>query len=380
MSDLLAVGSYTSATGGRGSGIALVARDPGTGRLGASAAVLPAASPSYLALAGGAPADGEVLVHAAHELPDGVLSTWRVRRGDAASGGAPGGAPSSPPGGEQLVEVPTGGTHPCHVAVHPSGRLLVVSDYGGATGVLAAEGGVAQRLVQVVEPRGSGPRPDRQEGPHPHSAAFLDDGHVVVADLGTDELRVHAVVLDAGGAPAGLDPDPVQVVSAPPGSGPRTALFRRHAGGALLHVSGELDSTLLTAPAGGGRLGELRSVPAQAALPSPGAAAGPPPQPSEVTALEDTLLVAVRGLDLLGVHRDGRVVDVPLVGGSAADGRPDARNPRHVAVVGRHAYVSAQDSDLVLHLELALDEAGGGPRVVAWSAMSTGSPTVVLPL
>ena len=51
-----------------------------------------------------------------------------------------------------------------------------------------------------------------------------------------------------------------------------------------------------------------------------------------------------------------------------------------MAVVGRHAYVSAQDSDLVLHLELALDDAGGGPRVVAWSALSTGSPTVVLPL
>jgi len=380
MSDLLAVGSYTSATGGRGSGIALVARDPGSGRLGADAVALPAASPSYLALAGGgvpaAPAAAEVLLHAAHELPDGVLSTWRVRRGDASRGIAP--------GGEQLARVPTGGAHPCHVAVHPSGRLLVVSDYGGTTGVVAAEGGVAQRLVQVVEPRGSGPRPDRQEGPHPHSAAFLDDGHVVVADLGTDELRVHAVVLDAGGAPARLDPDPVQVVAAPPGSGPRTALVRRHPGGDLLHVSGELDSTLLTAPASGGRLGGLRSVPAQAAAPPP---AGPPegsagsaPQPSEVAALDDALLVAVRGLDVLAVHRGGRVVDVPLAGGSATGDRPQARNPRHVAVVGRHAYVSAQDSDLVLHLELALDDAGGGPRVVAWSALRTGSPTVVLPL
>jgi len=374
MSDLLAVGSYTPTTGGRGGGIALVSRDPGTGRLGADAVVLPAASPSYLALAGErAPAGTEVLVHAAHELPDGVLSTWRVRRGDTSR--------SAAPGGEQLARVPTGGAHPCHVAVHPSGRLLVVSDYGGATGVVAAEGGVAQRLVQVVEPRGSGPRTDRQEGPHPHSAVFLDDGHVVVADLGTDELRVHDVVLDAGGAPAGLDPDPVQVVAAPPGSGPRTALVRRRPGGDLLHVSGELDGTLLTAPTSGGRLGELRSAPAQAAAPPPdGRAGGPAPQPSEVAVLDDALLVAVRGLDVLGVHRDGRVVDVPLAGRCVTGDRPQARNPRHLAVVGRHAYVSAQDSDLVLHLELALDDAGGGPRVVAWSSSRTGSPTVVLPL
>ncbi|MBF5080268.1 hypothetical protein [Quadrisphaera sp. INWT6] len=99
-----------------------------------------------------------------------------------------------------------------------------------------------------------------------------------------------------------------------------------------------------------------------------------------MAALDDALLVAVRGLDVLGVHRHGRVVDVPLTGGSDTADRPEARNPRHVAVVGHHAYVSAQDSDLVLHLELALDDAGGGPRVVAWSALRTGSPTVVLPL
>ncbi|MBF5080269.1 beta-propeller fold lactonase family protein [Quadrisphaera sp. INWT6] len=286
MSDLLAVGSYTPATGGRGAGIGLVARDPATGRLGADAVVLPAASPSHLAPAGpvspvspaggaggaGGAAAAEVLVHAAHELPEGLLSTWRLRRGDASR--------RSAPGGEQLAEVPSGGAHPCHVAVHPSGRLLVVSDYGGTTGVVAAEGGVARRLVQVLEPRGSGPRSDRQEGPHPHSASFLDDGHVVVADLGTDELRVHAVVLGAGGAPARLDPDPVQVVAAPPGSGPRTALVRRRGGGARLHVTGELDATLLAADAVGGRLGELHAVPPRRPPPPPaGAGRGRRPSP-----------------------------------------------------------------------------------------------------
>lgn len=394
MSDLLAVGSYTPATGGRGAGTSLVARDPATGRLGAVVAALPAPSPSYLALASaGAPAavtprPAEVLLHAAHELPEGVLSTWRVQRGTSSPTGTPVSTPAGDPQGEQLAEVPTGGAHPCHVAVHPSGRLLVVSDYGGTTGVLSAESGVAQRLVGVLEPSGSGPRADRQEGPHPHSAAFVDDGHVVVADLGTDELRVHAVVRGPGGAPTGLDPDPVQVVAAPPGSGPRTLLVHRHAGGARLHVTGELDATLLTAAVSGGRLGELRAVPARAAAPSPtGPTGGPPPQPSEVAALDDALLVAVRGHDVLSVHRGGRVVDIALAapgaeGAAGADGggRPPARNPRHVAVVGRHAYVSAQDSDLVLHLELALDDAGGGPRVVAWSAVRTGSPTVVLPL
>ncbi|TNM67002.1 lactonase family protein [Streptomyces sp. NP160] len=362
MSDLLAVGCYTAETGGRGEGITLVGRDSTTGRLGGVVAVLPAPSPSYLVTAGRR--DGRRVLHAAHELPDGRVSTWLVDGAGA---------------GEQLAQADSGGGSPCHVAVHPSGRLLVVSDYDGAVGVIAVHDrprAAATELVQVITPRrpggAPGPVADRQAGPHPHSAAFLDDRHVVVADLGTDELRVHAVVVEAG-APAGLTPDPVQVVRTPPGSGPRTVLV--HEG--RLHVTGELDATLITADVTAGRVGTPRTSPVL----DGGGRAGPP---SEVTALGTRhLLVATRGdhpaLTVHGVDEDGTpraVADLPLDGHGA-------RNPRHVLVLGRHLHVSAQDSDLLLHLELAGlggPDDDGPPRAVASSAVRLGSPTVAVAL
>lgn len=362
MSDVLAVGCYTAETGGRGGGIALVERDSATGRLGGVLATHPAPSPSFLVTSGEGPVR---VVHAAHELPEGAVSTWRL---------------DSSGGGLQLARVSSGGGSPCHVAVHPSGLLLVASDYDGAVGVVAVRGrpvARADELAQVitpVPPGGTpGPVPDRQAGPHPHSAAFLDARHVVVADLGTDELRVHAVVVEDG-APARLDPDPVQVVRTPPGSGPRTALVRD----GRLHVTGELDGTLLTADLADGRLGALRSSPALAG-------SGPAGPPSEVTAVgRSHLVVATRGeqpaLTVHAVDADGTprpLVDLPL--------EPfGARNPRHVLALGHHLYVSAQDSDLLLHLELAGlgddEDDAGPPRVAAHSAVRLGSPTAAVAL
>lgn len=366
MSDLLAVGCYTAETGGRGEGITLVERDSASGRLGDVVAVLPAPSPSFLVTSRDGPFR---VVHAAHELPDGRVSTWQL----------------DSTGGRQLAQVASGGGSPCHVAVHPSGLLLVVSGYEGAVGAVPVRGrpvAAASGPVQVLTPalpRGvPGPVADRQDGPHPHSAAFLDERHAVVADLGTDELRVHAVVTE-GGAPARLDPEPAQVVRCPPGSGPRTALVRD----GRLHVTGELDGTLLTADVAGGRLGALRSSPALAG-------AGPAGPPSEVAALgERHLLVATRG--------DHPALTVHVVAGDAGDGGTTstralldiplaplgALGPRHVLALGRHVYVSAQDSDLLLHLELAGlggEDDDGPPRVVAHSAVALGSPTVAVAL
>ncbi|NAZ86087.1 lactonase family protein [Kineococcus indalonis] len=357
MDELLAVGSYTAATGGRGGGVALLAREAATGRLGPVRAQDPCASPSFLA-AGPAGA-----LHAAHELDEGVVST---RRPGGTGGGAGGGA-----GGRAVLgEAPTGGSSPCHLAVHPGGRLLAVANYGGSVGLVAAPGGVAAELVQVLTHPGSGPRADRQEASHPHSVTFLDATTLLVADLGTDELRVHRLDPAAGRA----DERPAQRVRTPPGSGPRHVALTGAAGARTLHVAGELDATLLSLPVlegpDGARLGEPVARPALL-----GAAPGPV-HPSEVAVLAPgRLVVANRGADVLTVHdvTDGAarpVADVPL----------GARNPRHVRVLpraggGAHLYVSAQDSDLVVHLALDADLA-----VVDRSAAEVGSPTFALPL
>ncbi|MCI2237516.1 lactonase family protein [Paenibacillus sp. TRM 82003] len=347
MGELLAVGCWTAATGGRGSGVVLLARDPATGRLRGPVATDPCDSPSFLAAAG---APG--VLHAAHELDDGVVSTRR------------------PGGREVLGRAPTGGAAPCHVGVHPGGELLAVADYGGAVGIVDAPGGIARDLVQVLTAPGSGPRADRQESSHPHSATFLDAGTLLVADLGTDELRLHGV----DPATRRVGPRPVQVVRTPPGCGPRHVAVTGAPGSRAVHVTGELDATVLSLPLldapGGARLG------APVAHPALAGAAQPPVHPGEVAVLAPgRLVVTNRGADVLTVHE--------VVGGTARpvhDVPLGARNPRHVRVLagpgGRaHLYVSAQDSDAVVHLALDADLA-----VVDRSSAEVASPTCVLPL
>lgn len=221
---------------------------------------------------------------------------------------------------------------------------------------------------------------------------------LIERDRATGRLRDVVAVLPT--------PSPSYLTRADPAAGPTTGGQPGDEAGSwstrrtrLLHVTGELDPTLLTSAPRGGRLGALRAASALAGS-SPGGSPGGSPGssrgcgqerpglPSEVTPLPGRLLlVARRGRDVLTVHAvddDGAtraVVDVPL--DAAGDGRPPARNPRHAVALGQHVFVSAQDSDLVLHLELAaLGEGldGAGARVVAHSAVSTGSPTAVLPL
>ena len=132
----------------------------------------------------------------------------------------------------------SGGDHPCHVAVHPEGHTLVVVNYSGGT--VTAYPLTAEGAIEAAEPSfehgGSGPNPQRQEGPHPHSSVFSPDGrHVIVADLGIDRLLVHRVT-----GPGVLVNETALAVI--PGSGPRHMAF--HPDGTHLFVVGELDTTL----------------------------------------------------------------------------------------------------------------------------------------
>lgn len=133
---------------------------------------------------------------------------------------------------------PSGGDHPCHVAVHPDGHTLVVVNYSGGTVTaypLASDGGIGG-AEPSFEHGGSGPHPQRQQGPHPHSSIFSPDGRfIIVADLGIDRLLVHRVT-----GPGRLVHE--TALAAIPGSGPRHMAF--HPDGFHLFVVGELDNTL----------------------------------------------------------------------------------------------------------------------------------------
>ncbi|WP_194896642.1 lactonase family protein [Catenulispora pinisilvae] len=133
----------------------------------------------------------------------------------------------------------SGGAAPCHLASHPDGTTLFVANYiSGTVGVfpLDAEGRVSgTEPVQVIQHTGSGPRADRQEGPHAHQVVVSPSGRWVLAvDLGTDSVYVYEY--SAGRLAAH------SVVALPGGSGPRHLAF--HGSGRYFYLLNEVSWTV----------------------------------------------------------------------------------------------------------------------------------------
>src|SRR4051794_12019387 len=127
---LLLVGGYTPPMG-EASGISLLAHDRDRAALTDLGTLVLAESPSYLTRHGTA-------VYAVHEAEQGRIGAFGWQDGRLL---------------RRSVQS-TGGAHPCHLAVHPSGRLLAVANYtGGSVALhpLTADGDVRplSRLIEL---------------------------------------------------------------------------------------------------------------------------------------------------------------------------------------------------------------------------------------
>lgn len=117
----------------------------------------------------------------------------------------------------------TGGDNPCHGAVDPSGRWLLVANYGdgeggGSVAVLPiGEDGTLGEATHVFKLSGTGPDAERQTGPHAHQVV-CHMGRVLVVDLGSD--RIHAFDLGDDGRLS-----PAATTELEPGFGPRHLAF-----------------------------------------------------------------------------------------------------------------------------------------------------------
>ncbi len=132
---------------------------------------------------------------------------------------------------------PSGGDLPCHLRIDSAEKSLIVTNYGSGTAgalPLQADGSLGE-MSALVAHRGRGPRLDRQDGPHAHSAIFTPDGeYVIVADLGLDVLVIYRY-MDGRLAKA-------RDVPTASGAGPRHLAF--HPNGRVLYVANELNGTL----------------------------------------------------------------------------------------------------------------------------------------
>ncbi|WP_432262541.1 lactonase family protein [Cupriavidus sp. TMH.W2] len=223
---LLAVGTYTQAmphVDGKGLGIHMLAFDPADVSLKEVALHAATPNPSYLA----ASARGDRL-YGVRELgaADGAaIDVFAIEEGGA--------------GLRPLASIPVAGADPCFLSVDDGANRLYVANYtSGEVLAFSLDPDRMPRAEPVVLRRhGSGPRKDRQEGPHAHCAVAGPDGtSVYLCDLGTDTVARHPI----RGGHVATAPD--LELRATPGAGPRHLAF--DASGDFLFIVNELSSTV----------------------------------------------------------------------------------------------------------------------------------------
>lgn len=195
---------YFGTGGGGAKGIYRASFDSATGKLGEPALAAELGAPGFLAfhpdrriLYSVGRLEGKACVAAYQIAADGALGLLNVSSVDGDEG--------------------------THLAVHPSGKLLITAQYGaGTVGLfpLAPDGRVGERAQLLKHGAGSGVVKSRQEGPHPHWSGFSPDGRFAfVPDLGMDKIVIYAVDPEKPAlAPNGF-------AEALPGAGPRHMRF-----------------------------------------------------------------------------------------------------------------------------------------------------------
>jgi 6-phosphogluconolactonase len=145
------------------------------------------------------------------------------------------------------------------VAVDQAGHWLYVANYNSGSMAaipIRADGGLGEGGGSMQH-GGSSVNPQRQRGPHAHSANLAPDGRfLLAADLGLDQILVYR--LDGGKGPFTPNDPPFAKVA--PGSGPRHMAFSRD--GRFAYAVNEMLATVTAFryDAARGRLEELQTV------------------------------------------------------------------------------------------------------------------------
>jgi 6-phosphogluconolactonase len=127
-----------------------------------------------------------------------------------------------------LNQVASRGADPCYVAVDKTGKHVLVANYGGGNVAVfpVLKGGKLRESTRVLQYKGTGANPERQESPHAHWIDFSPDNRfVVAADLGLDQLDVYKFSASKGS----LVPNQPAVVQLKPGAGVRHFAFHPNA-------------------------------------------------------------------------------------------------------------------------------------------------------
>jgi 6-phosphogluconolactonase len=248
-----------------------------------------------------------------------------------------------------LNQVSTRGAGPCHVSLDKTGAFVLVANYDGGSIVSfpVHEDGTLGTASGFVQHSGSGPNPQRQQGPHAHWIGTSPDNRFALAvDLGLDEVIVYG--FDAG---KGIFiPSLTGFAKVKPGAGPRHLAF--HPNGKFAYVVSEMESsvTVFSYQAKNGTLSPLQTI---SALPQdysgPKAAAEIAVHPSG-----KFLYASNRGHDSIVVFEINPAKGTLKSLGQVLTG---GKTPRHFAIDPTGAFLLAENQEsnniVVFHIDPA---------------------------
>lgn len=344
----LFVGTYT---GPNSQGIYRIDFDAAKGTLGEPALAAKMTNPSFLA------------IH-----PDGkkLYAVGEVGESGKRKGGAVAAFSLSAKGElAPINDQSTVGGGPCHVTVDPSGKVVVVANYGGgsvASYKVRADGGIEEH-ASFVQHKGGSVNKQRQETPHAHSVNTDPAGKFVyAADLGLDKVLIYS--LDAGTGQ--LQPANPPHASVAPGAGPRHFCF--HPSGKYAFVINELGNTITAFrhDAATGALAEYQTISTL-----PGGHKGPS-YTAEVVAHPSGKFIygSNRRGDSIAAFRVDEATGKLTLAGFASEG---VKEPRNFIVdpTGKWLLVGNQNADSII--VFAIDQATGVPKPTGVS-VKVGKP------
>ena len=362
------IGTYTPdpadprSSNNGGQGIYLVNIDDATGAPSGPKLVAKTLSPSWVVLS----ADHKFL-YAVNEVASygnksGSITAYAV---DGASGAL-----------KQLNVVDSGGSIPCFVSIHPSGKFLLVANYtGGSYSVtrIKPDGSLGE-TTDVVKP--SGPMSVYQATDRPAGMAGSKEPHgsrghmilpdpsgqyVVGADAGRDQIFVWKLDTNTGKL------QQVSVTKSLPGAGPRHFAFSPD--GKTLYQQQEQDSRLTVYGFAGGKLTQK------------GASISTLPDGYQGSNTTSELLIDKAGRHLYGANRNHDSIATMAVGADGgvtriANTHTEGTIPRSLTIdpTGKFLYSLNQGASNVTTFSIG---ANGVPKFTG-KFLGLGSPAVMV--
>jgi 6-phosphogluconolactonase len=241
---LLYIGAYTSGKDAA-KGITVCDFDSQTGKISNPRLAAEMKNPSFLAI---------------HPNKKVMYAVGEVAESAGKKGGSVAGFTIGDDGSlKSINHQSTVGPGPCHVSVDPSGKAVMVANYGGGSvaSFPVQEGGSLAEAASFIQHQGSSVNVNRQKAPHAHSIVPDPQGKFAFSpDLGVDKVFIYKLDADKGT----LTPNDPPSASVPPGSGPRHFTF--HPSGKYAYVINELAFTVtaFAYDAEKGSLTELQTI------------------------------------------------------------------------------------------------------------------------